>query len=110
MRIPNSLRRGKSFEYLDDVPRPRTKDELLGWVGDLFLRLWDEPVLEFLRRELQSLRQSGTPYNRMAPLMLFKQGQYDVAKAVHRDVFSVRRSIKRLVEMRKVNFILEVIS
>jgi hypothetical protein len=97
----------KLFEILEDVPRPSKKDELPRWTVDLILRWRDEPVLEFLRKELESLRRSGTPYNRTAPLMLFKQGQYDVAKAVHRDVFSVRRSIKRLVKMRKLNFILE---
>jgi hypothetical protein len=97
----------KFFEFLEDVPRPSKKDDLSRWTVDLFLRWWDERVLYFLRKEIESLRRSGTPYNRMAPLMLFKQGQYDVAKAVHRDVFSVRRSIKRLVAMRKINFILE---
>jgi hypothetical protein len=97
------------FEILDDVPRPNKKDELPRWTVDLILRLRDQRVLDFLRKELESLRRSGTPYNRMAPLMLFKQGQYDVATAVHRDVFSVRRSIKRLVAMRKLNFILEPI-
>ena len=96
----------KLFEIFDDVPRPRKKDEILGWTGDLFLRMWDEPVLDFLRKELQSLARSGTPY-RTGTLILFKQGQYDVAKAVHRYVFSVRRSIKRLVGMGKITFILD---
>jgi hypothetical protein len=97
------------FEILDDVPRPGKKDDLPRWTVDLVLRLRDQRVLDFLRKELESLMRSGTPYNRVAPLMLFKQGQYDVAKAIRRDVFSVRRSIKRLVAMRKLNFILEPI-
>ncbi len=105
----DSLRLNKFSEYLDDVKRPKTKQEILGWAWDLFLRWRDEPVLDVLRKELESLRRSGTPYNRLSSLMLFKSGQYDVAKAVGRDVFSVRRSIKRLVQMKKVNFILEAL-
>ena len=94
------------YEILDDVQRPKSKDDLPRWITDVALRFWDDPVLEALRTALQSLKRSGTPY-RTGALILFKQGQYDLATTVRRDVFSVRRSVKRLVAMGKVNFILD---
>jgi hypothetical protein len=94
------------YEIFDDVQHPKTKDDLPRWIMDVAIRFWDEPVLEALRKTLQSLKRSGTPY-RTGALILFKQGQYDLARMVRRDVFSVRRSVKRLVAMGKVNFILD---
>lgn len=74
-----------------DTGIPRTVGEYLGWLIRFALRLWDEPIVrewESTRAELKEKGIYSTTYT--------KEYEYALAKRTGRNVFSVRRSLKRI--------------
>jgi len=88
-------------EAANDCGVPKTVAEMVGWIFRCAFRFYDEPILRVLQDDAAERKKAGIPSR---AVVLTKESLYDISKRTGRNIYSIKRSIKRLCSMGKANY------